>query len=113
MRLEALSSLAPAADILPENAYGWVYYAICALFFLLCGLFCGYFVWRKGHMQTLDAEFEVKRTEDELMALRHDLSLEEKELRPADDGEAIDELLSHFGTGEENEEAVKAKSSES
>ena len=60
---------------IPEGSE-WIYYGVCGLFFLLCGLVCGYFIWRKGYLQTLDAELEVRRTEDELENLRHDLSLE-------------------------------------
>ncbi|MDA7920926.1 hypothetical protein N9B73_04135 [Verrucomicrobiales bacterium] len=65
----------------------WIYYAVCGLFFSLCGVFCGYFIWRKGFLQTLDAELEVRRTEDELQNLRHDLSLEEDELSSGADSD--------------------------
>ena len=67
-----------------EKAFEWqeslIYYAICGIFFVLCGLACGYFIWRKGHMQMLDAELEVKRTENELEAAKEDLQLEEREV---------------------------------
>lgn len=62
-----------------ENA--WVYYVVCALFFVLCGLACGYFIWRKGNMQMQDAELEVKRTAEELQALQDDLREEERGIR--------------------------------
>ncbi|MAS93170.1 MAG: hypothetical protein CMO55_08235 [Verrucomicrobiales bacterium] len=87
-----------ALSILPEEPGGWIYYGLCALFFTLCGLCCGYFVWRKGHMQMLEAEMEVKRTEDELKSLRHDMSLEEQEiLDPASKEDPVEGLLSNFG----------------
>lgn len=86
-----------ALSFLPEEPGGWVYYGLCALFFTLCGLCCGYFVWRKGHMQTLEAEMEVSRTEDELKSLRDDLSLEEKELHPMESEPSVEGLLSNFG----------------
>ncbi|MEC5128807.1 hypothetical protein VSU19_18740 [Verrucomicrobiales bacterium BCK34] len=70
---------------IPEGAE-WIYYAVSGLFFLICGVVCGYFIWRKGYLQTLDAELEVRRTEDELQNLRHDLSLEEDELSSEPDG---------------------------
>lgn len=72
---------------------GWAYYAICALFFTLCGLGCGFFVWRKGHMQTQDAEMEVKRTEAELEALRLDLSEEEKGIRHEDESADVKKVV--------------------
>lgn len=64
---------------LPEGTE-WIYYAASGLFFLISGVVCGYFIWRKGYLQTLDAELEVRRTEDELQNLRHDLSLEDEEI---------------------------------
>ena len=70
---------------IPEGAE-WIYYVVSGLFFLICGVICGYFIWRKGYLQTLDAELEVRRTEDELQNLRHDLSLEEEEISADSDG---------------------------
>ncbi|MDF1659716.1 MAG: hypothetical protein P1U58_19025 [Verrucomicrobiales bacterium] len=72
---------------------GLVYYAVCAMFFALMGLGCGYFVWRKGHMQTQDAEMEVKRTEAELQALRLDLSEEEKGIRLEHESDDIEKVV--------------------
>lgn len=63
--------------MVPTDAEGWLYYGLCAVFFLLCGLVTGFFVWRKGHMQTLDAEAEVERTAEELTRLRGDFESEE------------------------------------
>lgn len=57
------------------------YYLTCALLFTVCGLIVGYFIWRKGHMQTLDAESEILRTAQELSQLRGDLDSEEQLLR--------------------------------
>lgn len=64
-------------SMIPTDTEGWLYYGLCAVFFLLCGLITGFFVWRKGHMQTLDAEAEVERTAEELTRLRGDLESEE------------------------------------
>lgn len=64
-----------------EGQESFIYYALCGIFFVLCGLACGYFIWRKGHMQMLDAELVVKHTEEELEAVGSDLQLEERELR--------------------------------
>lgn len=71
----------------------WVHYLGCALLFVLAGLICGYFIWRKGNMQTQDAEIEVRRTEEELKRLRDDLSREEKLIRPEDEDVAIEALI--------------------
>ncbi|MEQ1843126.1 MAG: hypothetical protein ABL994_22210 [Verrucomicrobiales bacterium] len=60
---------------------GAAYYLSCALLFTICGMIVGYFIWRKGHMQTLDAESEIRRTEHELNLLRDDLSSEERLLQ--------------------------------
>ena len=57
------------------------YYVICAVVFTVSGLIVGYFIWRKGHMQTLDAESEIRRTADELSRLREDLQVEKEGLR--------------------------------
>lgn len=81
----------------PALLDGWVYYVACGVAFLLAGFLCGFVIWRKGNMQTQEAETEVRETEDELKLLREDILKEERELRPEDDGEAIDELLSKFG----------------
>ncbi len=62
----------------PE-AEGW-YYVVSALAFALAGLICGYFIWRKGHMQTFDAEAEVRRAAEDLERLKEDLEAEEKAL---------------------------------
>lgn len=56
---------------------GVAYYLSCALLFTVCGMIVGYFIWRKGHMQTLDAESEIRRTEQELSLLRNELNTEE------------------------------------
>ncbi|MDF1859742.1 MAG: hypothetical protein P1U87_05975 [Verrucomicrobiales bacterium] len=71
----------------------YLYYGLCALFFTLCGLGCGFFIWRKGYMQTLDTELEVKRTEEELKRMRVDLGAEERELRPEDESKELDQIL--------------------
>ncbi|MEX2577945.1 MAG: hypothetical protein WD342_02715 [Verrucomicrobiales bacterium] len=77
---------------LPLGEYGWLYYVICALVFTVAGLICGYFIWRRGHMQTLDAEMEIQLAENELKGLRTDLEREEKELRPEAGEETTGEI---------------------
>lgn len=57
-----------------------LYYGASALVFTLAGLICGYFIWRKGYMQTLDAEAEVTRTVEELSRLQKDLCAESEGL---------------------------------
>lgn len=86
---------------LPLGEYGWLYYVICALVFTVAGLICGYFIWRRGHMQTLDAEMEIQLAENELKGLRTDLEWEEKELRPEADDETAGEIApdSEDGSG--------------
>ena len=78
---------------LPTGKMGWPYYAICALFFLLCGLFCGYLIWRKGSLQTQDAESEVVRTAEELEDLREDLRNEENLLRTGEEDAEVEKAV--------------------
>lgn len=59
----------------------WLYYTFCGLVFILAGVVCGYFIWRKGLMQTLDAEMEIEKTRQELQALREDVEKEEQNLK--------------------------------
>ncbi len=84
MRDAAADFLRPLFDGLDRfdgfSGSGAFHYAGCALAFTLAGLICGYFIWRKGHMQTLDAETEVGRTAAELDKLRDDLRAEEESL---------------------------------
>lgn len=61
---------------------GWTYLAVCALFFLALGMVTGYFIWRKGQLQSIDAEVEVRKTGEDLANLREDLQLEILELGP-------------------------------
>ena len=61
---------------------GWPYLAICAFVFLTLGVVTGYFIWRKGNLQTLDAEAEIRKTGEDLASLREDLQLEILELGP-------------------------------
>jgi hypothetical protein len=56
------------------------YYVFCAVAFTLAGLITGSFIWKKGAMQTHDAETEIKRTSDELKRLAEDLKIEESVL---------------------------------
>ena len=86
-----LTHLAQAAP--GEMATGWTYLAICAAFFCLCGLGCGYFIWRKGNMQMQDAELEVNKTAEELQALQEDLSEEEKGIRLEQESSEVVKIL--------------------
>ena len=69
----------PALDSLVGGEY-W-YYGVSAVAFTFAGLICGYFIWRKGHMQMLEAENEVRRTSEDLKRLQEDLEAEENGLR--------------------------------
>ena len=94
-------------DYLPETEEEWLYLGICAAFFAVCGLACGYFVWRKGHMQTLDAEMEVMRTENELRTLREDLGEEERQIREGEESELVEAVLEDSASREESDGAGK------
>lgn len=77
--LAELSS--PGGFPLPDGGLdGWPYLAVCAAFFLTLGIVTGYFIWRKGHLQTIDAEAEIRKTGEDLAHLREDLQLEILEL---------------------------------
>ena len=92
-----LSHLTPSSGlfgVLPTGDAGWVYYAVCALFFLLMGLFCGFLIWRRGNLQTLDAESEVKKASQDLQDLREDLRTEESVLRTDEEGEEGERAIS-------------------
>ena len=82
---------------LPMGEYGWLYYAVCAGVFALTGFIAGYFIWRKGNMQTLDAEMEIQLNESELKNLSSDLEKDGKKLDPVETGDPLDTLLSNFG----------------
>ncbi len=71
----------PVSDGLSQLGY----YVFCAAFFVICGLISGYFIWRKGHMQTLDAESEIHRTAVELEKLSREIKKEETLLAEAGD----------------------------
>ena len=73
-------TFAQTIPFLEREITGRVYYLICAALFTTGGMICGYFIWKRGHMQMLDAEIEIKLTASELKALREDIELEEKEL---------------------------------
>jgi len=94
MRAPAFSGPSNSIAMIPTGEMGWPYYVVCALFFLLCGLFCGYLIWRRGHLQTQDAEAEVARTAKDLDALKEDLRNEESLLRTDDEGEENEKAVS-------------------
>lgn len=79
-----LAELSPPGGFpLPDGGLdGWPYLAVCAAFFLTLGIVTGYFIWRKGHLQTIDAEAEIRKTGEDLAHLREDLQLEILELGP-------------------------------
>jgi hypothetical protein len=56
------------------------YYVVCAVVFTLGGLITGSFIWKKGAMQTHDAEIEIQRTGEALKRLTEDLKIEESAL---------------------------------
>jgi hypothetical protein len=80
MSLVFLSESIPLPGFEGLAVDGRWYYAACGFLFLLLGLILGYFIWKKGHMQMLDAEAEVRRTREELARLTEDLKAEENEL---------------------------------
>jgi hypothetical protein len=79
-----IAELSPPGGIsfLGGDLSGWPYLAICAVFFMTLGIVTGYFIWRKGHLQTIDAEAEIRKAGDDLAHLRDDLQLEILELGP-------------------------------
>jgi hypothetical protein len=79
-----LAELVPPGDLffLQNNPGGGFYLAVCAVFFTTLGIATGYFIWRKGHLQTIDAEAEIRKTGEDLARLRENLQLEELELGP-------------------------------
>ena len=60
---------------------GWPHLVACAAVFMTLGIVIGYFIWRKGQLQTIDVETEARKTGEDLAALREDLELENLELR--------------------------------
>lgn len=60
---------------------GWIYYTICAALFLFLGLALGYFIWRRGLLQTFELQQEVRRAEQELENIKEEVAADEKELR--------------------------------
>lgn len=69
--------LQAAAFALDEGLW---YSVACAVGFGIAGLVVGYFIWRKGNMQTHEAEAEVRATRAEIERLSEDLKVEEAEL---------------------------------
>ncbi|MDB2496423.1 hypothetical protein N9X25_04675 [Verrucomicrobiales bacterium] len=47
----------------------------------MLGLICGYFIWKKAHMETQDAEMEITKAEQDLQGLKETVELEERENR--------------------------------
>lgn len=92
MTIQNIFDLPLAAAVLSEEN-SWIYYVICAVFFTLCGLASGYFVWRKGNMQMHDAELEVARTNQDLHNLQSDLREEEKGLRLESENKEVEEIV--------------------
>lgn len=83
-----------AIDLPPMDTFlqgGVGYYVAAMVIFLVLGLITGSMIWRKGHMQTHDAELEVARTAETLERLRKDLDLENLAIQ---EGKAADQTLS-------------------
>lgn len=82
-----------AIDLPPMDAFlegGVGYYIAAMVIFLVLGVFTGSMIWRKGQLQTHDAESEVARTADALERLRQDLALENRAL---EEGESAAPVL--------------------
>lgn len=76
-------SLLSALSLPDWGALDWgdiAYYAGCGFAFFTIGFATGYFIWRRGHMQLIDAENEVKNAADQLNRLQDDLKLEKSNL---------------------------------
>ena len=94
---------------LPLGEYGWLYYAVVASIFLFSGIICGYFIWRKGHMQTMDAEMEVQLNESELKSHTADFEKEVKALDGEQQGDRVTALLSNFGNDGDQETETRSE----
>lgn len=79
-----LAELSPPGrmPLLEGELSGWPHLIACAAIFVTLGIVTGYFIWRKGQLQTIDVETEIRKTGDDLAALREDLELENLELGP-------------------------------
>jgi hypothetical protein len=82
-----LSESSPLPGFEGISVDGRWYYVGCAALFLFLGFVLGYFIWKKGHMQMLEAEAEVRRTREALARLTEDLKAEESELGDASTAE--------------------------
>ncbi len=74
----------PAMDTFLQGGIG--YYAVAMFLFFILGLVTGVLIWRKGYMQTHDAEAEVARTAESLERLRQDLDLENQAIDSGESG---------------------------
>ena len=79
-----LAELSPPGrmPLLEGELSGWPHLIACAAIFVTLGIVTGYFIWRKGQLQTIDVETEIRKTGDDLAARREDLELENLELGP-------------------------------
>ena len=73
-----------------ELGHGWLYYAFCAIVFITLGIICGHLIWKKGHMQTQDAEMEIAKAEQDLQSLLESVELEERELGSGEESHTED-----------------------
>lgn len=75
-------SLPGGMSFLEGELSGWPHFVACTAAFTAMGIVIGYFIWRKGQLQTIDVETECRKTREDLVALREDLELENLELDP-------------------------------
>lgn len=77
-------SLPDGFSFLEGELNGWPYLITCVVLFVTLGIVTGYFIWKKGYLQTIDAETEIRKTVEELARVREDVKLETLELVPAE-----------------------------
>ena len=77
-----LAELSLAGDLpfLDGDLGAWLYLAISAVLFMALGIVTGNFIWRRGHLQTIDAATEIRKTSEDLTHMREDLRLETLEI---------------------------------
>ena len=73
-------SLAGYLPFLDGDLGAWLYLAISAVLFMALGIVTGNFIWRRGHLQTIDAATEIRKTSEDLAHMREDLRLETLEI---------------------------------
>ena len=68
-----MTSVPPLELLDGPDGKGILYYVACALLFILIGLGCGYLIWKRGVVQTIDLEADnnlskraLERLDDEM-----------------------------------------------